>query len=458
MKRLLLFSVMLVLMVFLTSCSRRSRVDNSVREPSELQSDIQSIDQRPALPIGLPAAPVSKPSTIKIFIENSGSMNGYINDDSEFQTAIKKMVVLLKHYYGDNSLQLYYVNKNTYKQAIPAGVSPEDFVDKMLDKSSFTGANSGEHGNTNLNDIIGLVLDETDDDCVSILISDYIYSVGNTKVASVALAGCGVETMGHFLDKSKKLPSLSTLIIQLASTFRGNYWDYVNPNSHPHRLNCKRPYYMCVVGSAPVVDDFFSHIKVDEMDGFKEKLLLSTVNLSETRYAVLSALGRKGKFVVRGQDKKEIANADFTKHGGEFQFAVGMDLSEFPLTESEKENISNYCITNGKYEIVRVEPIDPYSVTYPSDKQSIRDNNLTHMAIIRATGLPIVDCSIKINMELPSWVSSDSSIDDRSIDTDIDEQSKTFGIEYFIKGIFEAYSEVSNGDNGYLVMNIKINR
>ena len=188
MKRLLLFSVMLVLMVFLTSCSRRSRVDNSVREPSELQSDIQSIDQRPALPIGLPAAPVSKPSTIKIFIENSGSMNGYINDDSEFQTAIKKMVVLLKHYYGDNSLQLYYVNKNTYKQAIPAGVSPEDFVDKMLDKSSFTGANSGEHGNTNLNDIIGLVLDETDDDCVSILISDYIYSVGNTKVASVALA------------------------------------------------------------------------------------------------------------------------------------------------------------------------------------------------------------------------------------------------------------------------------
>ena len=466
MRKLVLLSLIFILIVPELSCSRRTRSKSSIEEnssvvvaeqtnsTSESQLGVQSSERQEES--SLSPVPASKPAVIKIFIENSGSMNGYINSTSEFQSAIQKMVILLKHYYGQSSIQLSYVNRGVYGQTLPSGKPVEDFAVDMLQKTKFAGTGSGHHGDTNLNDIIGLVLEQTEEDGISILISDYIYSVGNDQVAPVALSSCENKTMGHFLEKTKILPTLTTLIIQLRSSFNGRYWDYAHPNSNPHNLNCTRPYYMCVIGSAASVADFNNNISIDEMSGFNNKLLLSSVSLKNTRYAVLGATERKGRFVKRGSNS--IDNVTLTNHGNEFQFSIGVDLSKFPLNENEKEDLNNYSISHGNYQIVDVKPIDVDYINNPNDKALIKSKGFTHMIVVKSTGLPINDCTLNIKMEMPKWVSTDSSIDDRRIDTDESEQLKTFGIEYFIRGIFEAYSKVSEGEKEYFTMNINITK
>ena len=147
-----------------------------------------------------------------------------------------------------------------------------------------------------------------------------------------------------------------------------------------------------------------------------------------------------------------------TNHGNEFQFSIGVDLSKFPLNENEKEDLNNYSISHGNYQIVDVKPIDVDYINNPNDKALIKSKGFTHMIVVKSTGLPINDCTLNIKMEMPKWVSTDSSIDDRRIDTDESEQLKTFGIEYFIGGIFEAYSKVSEGEKEYFTMNINITK
>ena len=47
---------------------------------------------------------------------------------------------------------------------------------------------------------------------------------------------------------------MSTTIIQLYSQFNGGYWDYQHPTGQASQtLNCKRPYYMCVIGENSLV-------------------------------------------------------------------------------------------------------------------------------------------------------------------------------------------------------------
>lgn len=457
MKRLI-FILAVIAMIFPgSSCSRRSRGVDSIGGDSAIQTENSDRFDQPN-PSGVavsPAVPAKKPSTIKVFIENSGSMNGYINSSSEFQSAIQKMAVLLSNYYGADRIQLNYINTAIYNKPISSDSPISGVIEDMLSLNKFAGSGSGSHSDTNLNDIIHMVLDETDSDCVSILISDFLYSVGSGDQTPVMLASCQNSTMEHFLTKSSQIPSMSTLIIQLSSSFQGKYWDYTN---HRHNLYCERPYFVCVIGTASHIADFNSHIKVDEMEGFKEKLLLSSINLRGSNYSVLSATNRKGRYVTSGSQKREIDRVELSTHGNEFQFPIGMDLSDFPLTETEKLNLSNYCVEKGNYEVINVSTINPVFIKDPSDKSLIESRKLTHLLTLRLSKLPISDCQVKIKMELPQWVKDDSSSDDRNIETDASEQSRTFGIYYFINGIFDAYSEVSNGENGYLIMDIKINK
>ena len=46
---------------------------------------------------------------VNIYIENSGSMNGYINGNTQFKTAIQDLLVLLKYEF-DERINIYFIN------------------------------------------------------------------------------------------------------------------------------------------------------------------------------------------------------------------------------------------------------------------------------------------------------------------------------------------------------------
>ena len=53
--------------------------------------------------------------TLHVFIENSGSMNGYINSSSDFQMAIGRAIQLMKFKYGEGNIKTYYINTKIFK-------------------------------------------------------------------------------------------------------------------------------------------------------------------------------------------------------------------------------------------------------------------------------------------------------------------------------------------------------
>ena len=268
MKKNLLLAILVVILV--TGCSRN---------PSRSGRDVGSVENKGATPVAEQLAkvpsviPQIKP-TVNIYIENSGSMNGFINQTSEYQDAIQNMVVWMGHHYDTENVRLHYINEKVVLKEKPQNLPLSDFAENMLAKVEFK--SNGNGSSTNLNSIMGMILDRTNKNTISVLLSDNIYSISGSQTVPVLLSHCKNKTLEVFLAKNKELyskcqQSLSTTIIQLHSQFNGNYWDYKHPTGKAsQKLNCKRPYYMCVIGTNDLLSDFNENFDVQKMNGYKK--------------------------------------------------------------------------------------------------------------------------------------------------------------------------------------------
>ena len=376
---------------------------------------------------------------INVYLENSGSMNGFINQNSEFQDAFQRLTALLKHHYEESNLSMNYINTKIHPRPKPTNVDLLDFAEQLVKPQQFRSV--GNVGSTDLNNIIDMILKEIENDEISILVSDCIYSISGSGTTTSMLATCKNKTFAHFLDKSKTFSDLSTLIIAMNSSFSGNYWDYKHPSGAASQvLNCSRPYYVCVFGSSSAVNNFNEKISVEELNGYADRLLLTTVDKISLAYNTLSTSYKAGQFRMRAENTL----SDLKKSGdGRFEFAIAANMTNMPMTDVEKMNVSNYETSNLNYSVTAVIPIeDNMPGINPKDRATINRIKATHILCVSNSGpLSPTNLHIKVKNTLPTWVSNQSSIDDTQIGVDDDEQAKTFGLEYFVKGMFDAYRE-----------------
>jgi hypothetical protein len=448
----LLFSIFLIFLLGVCgACTRNSpnnfktEIDtNATTEDSVIiESSIQSIPK--------------VTQTLHVFIENSGSMNGYINSISDFQMAIGRAIQLMKFKYGEDNIKTYYINTKISKKVRPEGTDLYTFVQQMLQRSHFT--SSGSTASTDLNDIVKNVLDSVDENNTAILISDFIYSLPSTNgVTTNLLYGCQNLTMSAFLEKTKKMNNtlLATNLVQLFSGFQGHYWHWEKPTGNQYvNLNCQRPYYICIMGTDDNVKDFNKSINIESLKGYKNQFTISNKNMANTSYTIFDTKYKKGKYRHDNTDAIHYINKVRKTTNNEFELGIGIDLSDFTMSESDKLDIANYTINQGNYQILKIEPIDTLKLTNPTDKKLVRKNNCTHAIVLACTGFPN-DISISIKRKLPSWVSNASSTDDRCIATDINEQTKTFGLSYFVAGISDAYNYLANDKQNFMTINIRV--
>jgi hypothetical protein len=119
----------------------------------------------------------SNSSSICIYMENSGSMDGYVNVNSEFKDALGKVIVKSSNF--SKSTNLFFVNDNIYdvqETALKGNVNT--FVSQLNAKNMKVGAT----GSSNINKIFKMILDKTNSDTVSIIFSDFVYSIKGTDV------------------------------------------------------------------------------------------------------------------------------------------------------------------------------------------------------------------------------------------------------------------------------------
>lgn len=374
---------------------------------------------------------------INVYLENSASMDGYVKDVTEFETAIYNLLGDFKISGLCDSLNLNYINRITIpyqkQNALPADI--QDFIEK-LEPSVFK-QRGGDRSVSDLKNILSTVLKTVNDKNAAVLISDFVFSPGKNANAQDYLNNQGVGIKIDFAEKINVF-DLSAVVIQLQSNFDGLYYDKTDK---PLLFKGKRPYYVWIFGSTQQISSILNKKVLDNIKGgYSNRLILQSIKgISEPNYKILYS-PKIGSFSAKQLNAKIISDASASKDNqnkGLFGFNVAVDFSNSLQDANYFLDTTNYILSNTKYQL-KVETI--------TDKNDASLSGFTHLLKLQTSELREDVLKIEIVGKTPSWVFNSTSKDDSNILNDKNEQQKTFGLQYLIEGISDAFYPKSNSN------------
>lgn len=374
-----------------------------------------------------------------LYLESSGSMYPYTKKgNSAFKDAIYDLLTRIPEEAKNNDI-LSYVGDVIF----PLKEDVQDFIQRQ-DLYAEAKANKAKinTSSTDINKIIELIFKEGNPNHLNIFVSDCIYSIKG-KDASAALSRLKYATKDIF---KRHTNNQSLLILQLESEYQGPYYPYSGGKIN---YNGKRPYYILVFGKNGVMEQFLTNPKYGELQdfsslkGFKNYHLFTSANPSNLHYSVLPTTAKAGSFkidnahanrkVVKGLRDVSVKSRD--ERG--LQFTIAVDLSKIMAENSYKTNPANYTISAADdFEISSIERLADYS---NSDKRYI--GTATHLMTIHSEKIVANKQVLKIALKktLPKWILKAATEDDQAMGKDETLQSKTFGFNYMMEGIEEAF-------------------
>ena len=400
---------------------------------------------------GMVAITSTGPFHVHVFLENSASMDGYLEGQTAFETALFGLLSDVALSDETNGLNLNYINSKVIPIADSATHDEIEYFINKLEPTEFKNR-GGDRTTSDLEEAIRVVLDEVDDKNAAIFISDCIFSPGKNKDASVYLSGQENMLKVSFNQAVKRQKDLTALVLQLSSQFKGRYFDQ---NDTPRRIEAERPYYVWIFASRSnmetiIASEIIEHIK----GGYKQKYLFhSEVEQAQKLDCKITRKGRKGEFeVVEGTKitKAEIANSKKSK--GKFSFQLYTNLSHPFLSEETLENSEFYTLSDPNYTL-SIRKVDP------KDRIGVGFSHVMHLETRKLTNE-----SLKIEMhcppKVPNWVAKSSSDDDTNLWKDDLEklQLTTFGFNYLFQGIFNGFFHYNNKSTPIFSLTIPISQ
>lgn len=342
--------------------------------------------------------------SLKVFIENSGSMDGYMCAGSQLKDAVYDYVSELNR--STDSTSLYYINS----VVIPYKGNLTNYI-KDLTPASFHQA-GGNTSSTDLGSIIANVLQTVNDSTVSMFISDCILDLPS-KDAQKFLTNCEIRIKDEIINAKKRIPSLGVEVLQLYSDFEGKYF---YPNGSVEELkDVKRPYYIWIFGDK------------NNLAKLNEDAPLSLL----AKYGLSGTVSFTNECAVPFEIKnKSVTSQTIVPVKGSYEATILADFHSTLQPNDVIQNKRNYSFNNQDIVIDGVYPI--------TDKNS----HYTHY--IRFTipkGVNIAQECLSFNApQMPNWISA--SNDESGLDV-IKNISKTTGIKYLIQGVADAYNRES---------------
>ncbi|MDR1848015.1 MAG: hypothetical protein LBR17_07885, partial [Bacteroidales bacterium] len=397
---------------------------------------------------------VTKP-IINAYIENSGSMDGYVNGNTEFKGAIRDLLVLLKHYYSDtDKIKVHFINSQIRETDTKADLAT--FAQNINAQWSVKGE---DRSSSNLNNVFKQILEKTDKETISILFSDCIYSIKG-KDAEGLLSDEKSLTKDAFLSRWRvDSLGLATTIVKMMSKFSGIYYD--KNDAKTTLTGQQRPYYICVIAGKGVIDDFNSKIPLEKgrIEGFDNKYIMSSGATDNLYYSILLSSYNEGRFKPQRDRNSNyihgIENIKLNKRSGKpFTFAVVVDMKNVAAEEDYLLNPENYILSDNNFIVKEIVKAEKNKIN-ASDWVKISKGNPTHVIVLEATGTALADVSVALKKQVPQWIEQTNIIDDSNILKNLD---KTFGIKYLIDGIAEAYETLYPDDKNYFELKIKIKK
>lgn len=331
-------------------------------------------------------------------------MDGFMCDSSELKDAIYNYLTYVKE--NSSEMELYYLNSKTIKQK----GNLSDYI-RNLNPAAFRNA-GGSRAFTDIPNLFKIVLDSLNENTIAIYISDCILDIPN-QAAPNYLNITQTDIHSIFGDKIKKQKDLSVCIYQLESTFNGTYFF---PKGGSQSYKGKLPYYMFVIGSNT------------QLANLRKKVSDNTLMHGVKNYCAFCP-----EFVAPAtltQGNKTVKSIELnTARDGRYHFSVQTNLSASLQDDKVLTLPTNYTLTSNK---IQIESIDPIQVD---------DSEYSHVIEFSILDEAFGNVVTLNRIVTPKWVKDSNDKDGSTI-----KPNKTFGIEFIIGGISDAFTSKSTAN------------
>lgn len=355
-----------------------------------------------------------------IYIENSGSMAGYLSNTSDFKKVLVNFVSDIPAQLKKEP-QLFLVNGHVcpfQKQSNTSLVKGIMILSPTTLKNLCPSAGSSS--------LLPQIIDSCTtkmDKKISILVSDCIFS---DKIGGPALAEAELKV---FMAKKLQIEGdISTVVIKYNSIFSGLYYAESNGGKPLKVNNINRPYYLLIFGKKENLAALLQKIDFKSYPGFEASYCLSANDPKDNAFAIMTLKNKKGSFeYLKPPCLMRISEARGDK--GVFQFSFNADFSRLGYLDDYLMDTRNYIVNDG-FSVVDISKTGGYNITLRTD----------HL-------LPHHSLRLLIKYDIPSWIIYTGNENDNS-PKDSMQQHQTFGFKQLMSGISAAY-KASNPNHAF---------
>jgi hypothetical protein len=376
-------------------------------------------------------SPIEFNPIINVYIENSGSMDGYVKGQTEFEHIVYNYLVDLQQLGIAKELHLNYINS----EILPQQDDITDFIEK-LEPTSFK-AKGGNRGSSDIALMIKDVLAEASDSVVSIFISDCIFSPGKGKDADEYLNNQQIGIKKYMGDYLNNHPQFAVVGYRCMSQFEGYCYD---KNDHQNYYKGKRPFYIWLFGGQGALNRIRIEMQKNRrhIDGVENvfTVFAGGADMPDSCYAIKI---KSGNFDLDKSDPRHsITNLKADK-GGRIRFSVEVNYAPLILNDEYLCNTELYELSDPKFELVSVERINEYK-------------KYSHVLTFETDHVHPTTLDVLLSTRVPIWPKACNDDDGNEV-TD-ENADKTYGIKYMTEGIANAII----GKNYYTRMTFYINK
>ncbi|MDO4511699.1 MAG: hypothetical protein Q4B68_07785 [Bacteroidales bacterium] len=384
-----------------------------------------------------------KSLSLSIYFERSGSMVPY--DQASGGGQLKKAVNdLINFFPGGENASINIVNDNIY----PYSGTVDAFLQDRDIYASTKGI--GDAAYTDFKVIFDKIFQAQKPGNVAVLITDLIYSPKNT--AGVSVDKIFNEENSLATSIFTKYKGKSIIVNQLRGDYDGQYYPY---NGQPFHYKGQRPFYAIIIADASTID------RMAKDDRFKNFLnLQGTVNSYRFNQAHTTLdyklvpvwRNNAGRCRESRDEKGLITGCEADRETGILAFSVAVSFNGLQKDDAFLANSANFTLQSQNGFTVNVEKIAPADIN--GNNKAYLDG-MTHVLTFTGKLATAKDeITVSLRNDFPTWIEQATSRDDSSASAP-GFATTTFGLERFLRGIYDAFSA---SQAHYTSMTIKLEK
>ncbi len=316
----------------------------------------------------------------------------------------------------------------------------------------------GEKGYTDFRRIFDNILNKTDDDQVSILVTDMIYSVKDMKGVNPQKVFNEVREMIGSVFKSE-VKNKSMLVVRMIGSYNGPYYAYDNS---VHRFSGHRPYYIIIVGSNDNMErlthdaSFRTFSKMQNLKGYDNMCLFTAEDIYEPYCSfLLNNKDIRGRFRPehrQGHEIRSLEKIEPDKNSGDVQLVLAVDLGRMFIDHRYLMDKTNYVVeADDDIKIKEIRKIEKADMM-PAQKKYL--GTATHLFVLSASNISHgQDVMLRLLNRMPNWVESCSTDSDLTPDS-----HSTFALRYLLGGIYDSYRRNAEETSTYFELELKLDK